>query len=101
MRAETATATFKPGTWHHNHMSASSTAGVRIDHAVFRASAIGALLIVVVGLTATWRAAVREVTGHTEDAPIQLTVLGLEMTQMALFAAFASFGAVRPLTTNE
>ena len=51
-----------------------------------------AVLVLVMGTSATWRAAVREVTGHTEDAPIQLTVLGLEMTQMALFAAFASLG---------
>jgi hypothetical protein len=140
-------------------MSLSSAAGVRLDHGVFRAAAIGALLVVVAGFartyflrpwlglptltmfihvhgaimlawvivlvtqvfliarkhlvwhrrlgwtaltlavlvlvmgtSATWRAAVREVTGHTEDAPIQLTILGLEMTQMALFAAFASLG---------
>ncbi len=142
-------------------MIPSSAAGVRLDHGVFRAAAIGALLVVVVGFartyflrlwlglpplamfihvhaaimlawiivlvaqvllvarkrlawhrrlgwtalglaalvlvmgtSATWRAAVREVTGHTEDAPIQLTVLGLEMTQMALFAAFASLGFI-------
>ena len=140
-------------------MSLASPAGVRIDHGVFRAAAIGALLVVVVGFartyflrpwlglpplamfihvhaaimlawvivlatqvlliarnqlawhrrlgwtalalaalvlvmgtSATWRAALREVTGHTEDASIQLTVLGLEMTQMALFAAFTSLG---------
>jgi hypothetical protein len=51
-----------------------------------------AVLVLVMGTSATWRAAVREVSGHTEDASNQLTVLGLEMTQMALFAAFASLG---------
>ena len=140
-------------------MSASSSTGVRLDHGVFTAAAIGALLIVVggfartyflrawlglpplamfihvhgaimlawvillvtqvflvarkrlvwhrrlgwaglalsvlvvvMGTSATLRAAVREVSGHTEDASMQLTVLGLELTQMALFAAFASLG---------
>jgi hypothetical protein len=151
--------TSNAGTWHHHSMSQKSPAGARIDHGVFRAAAIGALLVVVVGFartyflrpwlelpplamfihfhaaimlawiivlvtqvfliarkqlawhrrlgwagltlavlvlvmgtSATWRAAIREVSGHTEDASIQLTVLGLEMTQMALFAAFASLG---------
>jgi len=51
-----------------------------------------AVLVVVMGTSATLRAAVREVSGHTEDASIQLTVLGLELTQMALFTAFASLG---------
>ncbi len=51
-----------------------------------------AALVVVMGTSATWRAAVREVGGNTEDASIQLTVLGLELTQMALFAAFTSLG---------
>jgi len=49
-------------------------------------------LVVVMGTSATWRAAVREVSGHTDDASTQLTVLGLELSQMALFATFASLG---------
>ncbi len=51
-----------------------------------------AALVVIMGTSATWRAAVREVSGHTEDASSQLTVLGLELMQMALFAVFASMG---------
>ena len=53
-----------------------------------------AALVVILGTSATWRAAVREVRGHTEDASIQLTVLGLELTQMLLFAGFATLGFI-------
>ena len=53
-----------------------------------------AVLVVVMGTSATLRAAVREVSGHTEDAANQVTVLGLELTQMIMFTVFAFLGFV-------
>ena len=45
-----------------------------------------AVLVVVVGSLATLHAAAREVRGHTAQASLQVTILGLELVQMALFA---------------
>ena len=45
-----------------------------------------ASLVVVYGCLATFRAAAREYAGHTDNASSQITVLGLELTQMLLFA---------------
>ena len=47
-----------------------------------------AVLVVASGSIATVHAAAREVAGHTLDARSQVTILGLELTQMVLFAAF-------------
>lgn len=46
-------------------------------------------LVVALGCAATLTAASREVSGRTAQAPGQLTVLGLELTQMLLFATLA------------
>jgi hypothetical protein len=48
-----------------------------------------AALVVALGCAATLTAAAREVAGHTAQAPAQLTILGLELTQMLLFATLA------------
>ncbi len=47
-----------------------------------------ATLVVILGMTATIHAAAREVRGHTEFVPLQLSVLALETTQLLLFACF-------------
>jgi hypothetical protein len=47
-----------------------------------------AALVVILGMTATIHAAAREVRGHTEFVPLQLSVLALETTQLSLFAWF-------------
>jgi hypothetical protein len=46
-----------------------------------------AILVVIVGSTTTFNAAAREVGLHSEEATARVTVLGLELVQMALFAA--------------
>jgi hypothetical protein len=43
-------------------------------------------LVVILGSIATLTAAAREVRGHTDFVPLQLSILGLELTQMLLFA---------------
>jgi hypothetical protein len=47
-----------------------------------------AALVVILGTTATLHAAAREVRAHTELASIQVTILGLELVQMLMFAGF-------------
>jgi len=47
------------------------------------------VLVVALGSTATLMAAAREVRGHTDFVPLQLSILALELTQMLLFAYFA------------
>jgi len=47
------------------------------------------VLVVTLGSTATLMAAAREVRGHTDFVPLQLSILALELTQMLLFACFA------------
>ena len=49
-----------------------------------------ALLVVVFGSTATFLSARREVRGHTDEVFSFLNVLGLELTQMLLFASFVA-----------
>ena len=51
-----------------------------------------AVLVVLMGTTATLVAARREVRAHSESVYSVLTVLALELTQMALFAALVAFG---------
>jgi hypothetical protein len=46
-----------------------------------------AILVVIVGSTTTFNAAAREVGNHSDEAISRVTVLGLELVQMALFAA--------------
>jgi hypothetical protein len=48
------------------------------------------LLVVILGSTTTFNAAAREVGRHSAEAGARLTVLGLELTQMALFAGFVA-----------
>jgi hypothetical protein len=43
-------------------------------------------LVVILGCIATLMAAAREVRGHTDFVTLQLSILGLELTQMLLFA---------------
>lgn len=51
-----------------------------------------ACLVVLSGTLATFRAAAREYAGHTENASSQITVLGLELTQLLLFAVLVTVG---------
>ena len=51
-----------------------------------------AVLVVVMGCTATVLAARREVLAHSQFVSSILTVLALELTQMLLFASLVSFG---------
>lgn len=46
-----------------------------------------AVLVVIMGSTTTFNAAAREVGQHSDEATARITVLGLELMQMALFAA--------------
>src|ERR1700742_1208582 len=52
-----------------------------------------AILVVIAGGTTTFNAAAREVGRHSAEAGARVSVLGLEIVQMALFAGFVS-GAV-------
>lgn len=62
-------------------------------HRVLGAFGAGyAVLVVLMGYSATVFAARREVLEHSEFVSSFLTVLALELTQMALFAAFVVFG---------
>ena len=49
-----------------------------------------AALVVLLGTTTTIHAAAREVRAHTAAAPFQVTIMGLEVVQMVLFAAFVA-----------
>lgn len=49
-----------------------------------------AVLVVAMGSATTLRASMREVRHPTDFAPLQLTVTGLELMQMLLFAAFVA-----------
>ena len=49
-----------------------------------------AVLVVIMGCAATLHASAREVRGHTDIAPLQLTITGLELVQMLLFAGFVA-----------
>jgi hypothetical protein len=49
-----------------------------------------ALLVVILGSATTIHAAAREVRGHTEMETLQLTITGLELVQMLLFAVFVA-----------
>jgi hypothetical protein len=49
---------------------------------------IWALLVVILGSATTLHAATREVREHSPDAALQVSVLGLELVQMLLFAGF-------------
>jgi len=51
-----------------------------------------AVLVVLMGTTATLVAARREVRAHSESVSSVLTVLALELTQMALFASLVTLG---------
>jgi hypothetical protein len=51
-----------------------------------------ALLVVILGTTTTFNAAAREVGLHSPEAGSRVTVLGLEVVQMALFAGFVVTG---------
>ncbi len=52
-----------------------------------------AVLVVILGSTTTVHAAAREVRGHTARASMQLTITGLELVQMLLFAGLVA-GAI-------
>jgi hypothetical protein len=47
-----------------------------------------AILVVIMGSTTTFNAAAREVSHHSDEEIARVTVLGLELVQMALFAVF-------------
>jgi len=69
-------------------------------HRVLGAFGAGyAVLVILMGCTATVLAARREVRAHSESGSSVLTVLALELTQMALFTCFVAFGVwLRNLT---
>ena len=50
------------------------------------AGVVIAILVVIIGSTTTFSAAAREVGRHSDEATARVTVLGLELVQMALFA---------------
>jgi hypothetical protein len=54
------------------------------------AGVVIAILVVIMGSTTTFNAAAREVGRHSEEATARVTVLGLELVQMALFAALVA-----------
>lgn len=49
-----------------------------------------AVLVVILGCVTTLHASAREVREHTEFASLQLTITGLELTEMSLFAGFVA-----------
>ena len=53
-----------------------------------------AILVVIAGTSTTFNAAAREVGRHSEEAGARVTVLGLEVVQMALFAGFVAAAVV-------
>ena len=61
---------------------------VHLHRRVGIVGAVIAMLVIVMGCTTTFNAAAREVGRHSEEATARVTVLGLELVQMALFAAF-------------
>jgi len=70
------------------------TSNRRRTHMVLGAFGAGyAVLVVVIGCTATLLSARREVLAHSQFLSSFLTVLALELTQMALFASFVALGA--------
>lgn len=60
----------------------------RIHQRLGKLGAGWAVLVIVLGTVTTLHASAREVRGHTEMAPFQLTITGLELTEMLLFAGF-------------
>ena len=66
------------------------------------AAVASATLVVVLGTVTTVRAAARELANHTAHAASQLTILGLELTQMLLFGSlFAAAIALRRRTDHH
>jgi hypothetical protein len=61
---------------------------VRLHRALGYAGGVLAALVVVMGCAATILAAAREVRAHSVQVPLRLNILGLELTQMMLFAIF-------------
>lgn len=59
-----------------------------------------AALVVMMGMTATVHAAAREVRGHTDFVPLQLSILALETTQMILFAWLVAIAILRRRKTD-
>ncbi|MEO6800658.1 MAG: hypothetical protein ABI178_12040 [Rhodanobacter sp.] len=53
-----------------------------------------AVLVVILGSVTTLHASAREVREHTGIAPLQLTITGLELVQMLLFAGFVTAAVV-------
>ncbi|WP_017460284.1 hypothetical protein [Dyella ginsengisoli] len=49
-----------------------------------------AVLVVTIGTMATLHASIREVRAHTDIAPLQVTITGLELVEMLLFAGFVT-----------
>lgn len=66
------------------------TGNVRWHRKLGTVGAYWAVLVVAIGTTATLRASIREVRAHTDIAPIQITITGLELVEMLLFAGFVA-----------
>jgi hypothetical protein len=58
------------------------------------AGTVWAAMVVLLGSTTTVHAAAREVRGHTAGASAQITIMGLELVQMVLFAMFVATAVV-------
>jgi hypothetical protein len=58
------------------------------------AGTVWAAMVVLLGSTTTVHAAAREVRAYTAGASAQVTVMGLELVQMVLFAAFVATAIV-------
>ena len=63
---------------------------IRLHQRLGKIGAGWASLVVILGSVTTLHASARELREHTEMAPLQLTITGLELTEMLLFASFVA-----------
>jgi hypothetical protein len=63
---------------------------IRLHQRLGKVAAGWAALVVILGSITTLHASAREVREHTEIASLQLTITGLELTEMLLFAGFVA-----------
>lgn len=61
---------------------------VRLHQGLGKIGAGWGALVVIMGCVTTLHASAREVRAHSDVASLQLTITGLELTEMALFAGF-------------
>lgn len=66
------------------------TRNVRLHRKLGMLGAGWSVLVVAIGTAATLRASAREVRAHTDVATLQVTITGLELAEMLLFAGFVA-----------